>query len=113
MLEPHTPSTIPNRTEPPPAPVEVEGDLEYEIAEILDTKIDKRRQCKLLYYVWWLGYEGTDEETSWLPADELGHAADLVKEFHRRYPDKSFRFFLLSLSIVLLLFLFPFSHSSR
>ena len=88
MLEPHTPSTIPNRTEPPPAPVEVEGDLEYEIAEILDTKIDKRRRCKLLYYVRWLGYEGTDEETSWLPADELGHAADLVKEFHRRYPDK-------------------------
>jgi len=42
MLEPHTPSTIPNRTEPPPAPVEVEGDLKYEIAEILNTKIDKR-----------------------------------------------------------------------
>jgi len=43
MLEPHTPSTIPNCTEPPPTPVEVEGDLEYEIAEVLDTKIDKRR----------------------------------------------------------------------
>jgi len=43
MLEPHTPSAIPNRTELPPAPVEVEGDLEYEIAEILSTKIDKRR----------------------------------------------------------------------
>jgi len=79
MLELHTPSTIPNRTEPP---VEVEGDLEYEIAEILDTKIDKRLRCKLLYYVRWLGYEGTNEETSWLPADEMSHAADLVKEFH-------------------------------
>jgi len=43
MLEPHTLSTIPSRTEPPPAPVEVKGDLKYEIAEILDTKIDKRR----------------------------------------------------------------------
>jgi len=43
MLKPHTLSAIPNRTEPPPTPVEVEGDLEYEIAEILNTKIDKRR----------------------------------------------------------------------
>jgi len=54
MLEPHTSSTIPNRTELLPTPVEVEGDLEYEIAEVLDTKIDKRRRCKLLYYVRWL-----------------------------------------------------------
>src|SRR6266496_5560260 len=88
MLEPHTVSSIPNRTDPPPAPVEVDGDLEYEIAEVLDTKIDKRRRCKLLYLVKWLGYEGTDEETSWLPADELTHAPDLVEEFHRRYPGK-------------------------
>jgi len=85
MLEAHTLSAIQNCTEPPPTPVEVEGDLEYEIAKILNTKINK---CKLLYYVQWLGYEGTDEETSWLPADEMGHATDLVKEFHRRYPDK-------------------------
>jgi len=78
MLELHTPSTILNRTEPPPTPVEVEGNLEYEIAEVLDTKIDKCQQCKLLYYVRWLGYEGTDEETSWLPADEMVHAVDLL-----------------------------------
>ena len=88
MLEPHMPSSIPNRTEPPPAPVEVEGKLKYKITKILDTKVDKRRHCKLLYLVKWLGYEGTDEETSWLPADELGHTPDLVKDFHHRYPDK-------------------------
>jgi len=43
MLELHTPSAIPNCTKLPPAPVDVEGDLEYEIAEILNTKIDKHR----------------------------------------------------------------------
>jgi hypothetical protein len=88
MIEPFTPSTIPNRTQDPPAPVEVEGDLEYEIAEILDSKLDRRRRCKLLYLVKWVGYEGTDEETSWLPADELTHAPDLVADFHNAYPDK-------------------------
>src|SRR6266540_169671 len=88
MLKPHTPSSIPNHTEPPPMPVEVDGELKYEIAKILNTKIDKRRHCKLLYLVKWLGYEGTDEETSWLPTDKLTHAPDLVDEFHRCYPNK-------------------------
>ena len=88
MIEPHHISAIPNRTTEPPPPIEVEGELEYEIAEVLDSKIDRRRRCKLLYLVKWVGYEGTDEETSWLPADELGNAPDLITEFHRRYPDK-------------------------
>ena len=88
MLKPYMPSSIPNHTEPPLMPVKVEGELKYEIAEILDTKVNKCRCCKLLYLVKWLGYEGTNEETSWLPADELSHAADLVKDFHRKYPDK-------------------------
>jgi len=43
MLKPHTPSAILNCTELPPAPVNVEGNLEYEMAKILNTKIDKRR----------------------------------------------------------------------
>src|SRR6266545_7206213 len=88
MLNPHMPSSIPNRTELPPAPVEVDSELEYEIAEILDTKINKRRHCKLLYLVKWLGYKGTNKETSWLPADELTHAPDLVEGFHQCYPNK-------------------------
>ena len=88
QLEPAVPNSIPNRTQPPPPPIQVDGELEYEIAEILDSKVDRRRSCKLLYLVRWLGYEGTDEETEWLPATELGHASDLVADFHSRYPDK-------------------------
>jgi hypothetical protein len=87
MLEPATPNEIPNRSETPPPPVEVEGDLEYEISEVLDSKVDLRRKCKLLYLVRWLGYEGTDDEFSWLPATEL-HALDLISDFHTSYPAK-------------------------
>ena len=62
---------------------------EFEISEILDTKINNhRRACKLLYLVRWTGYEGTDEETSWILASELGHASELVAEFHAKYPAK-------------------------
>ena len=88
QLEPSVANTIPNRTQSPPPPVEVDDDLEYEIAEILDSKIDNRRHCKLLYFVRWSGYEGTDEENSWLPATELDHAQEIVTDFHDRYPDK-------------------------
>jgi hypothetical protein len=88
MLEPATPNTIPNRVQPPPPPVEIDGEPEFEISEILDSKIDKRRLCKLLYLIRWAGYEGTDEETSWLPASELGHASEIVENFHKSYPDK-------------------------
>jgi hypothetical protein len=89
MLEPATPNTIPNRIQPPPPPVEIDGEPEFEISEILDSKIDNRRRlCKLLYLVRWTGYEGTDEETSWILASELGHALEIVADFHAAYPDK-------------------------
>ena len=89
MLEPHVENTIPHRIQPPPPPVVIDGEPEFEIAEILDSKIDNRRHtCKLLYLVRWSGYEGTDEETSWILATELGHAVDIVTDFHTQYPSK-------------------------
>src|ERR1700731_3859091 len=57
-------------------------------SKLLDSKIDKRRICKLLYLVRWTGYEGTDEETSRLPAMELEHASEAVSDFHHTYPNK-------------------------
>ena len=89
QLEPHMPNSIPNRIQPPPPPIEVDGELEYEISEILDSKIDNRRRaCKLLYLVCWSGYEGTNEETTWMLATELDNAQDSVTDFHARYPSK-------------------------
>ena len=88
MLEPATPNEIPNRVQSPPPPVDVQGEIEYEIAEVVDSKIDRRRSCKLLYLVRWLGYENTDDEFSWLPATELEHAKELISDFHSAYPAK-------------------------
>ena len=88
QLEPEIPNQIPNCVQPAPPPMEIDDELEYEIAEILDSKINNRRRCKLLYFIHWMGYEGTDEENSWLPAMELDHAQELVTEFHAHYPCK-------------------------
>jgi len=89
QLEPAIPNTIPDRIQPPLPLVEVDGEPEFEIAEILDSKVDHRRKsCKLLYLVHWSSYEGTDKETSWLLATELGNATELLENYHVRYPDK-------------------------
>ena len=42
QLEPATPNVIPNRVQPPPLPIEVDGEPEYEITEILNSKLDRR-----------------------------------------------------------------------
>src|SRR6202030_929125 len=88
MLEPVTPNTILSRIVPPPPPVEIDGDFEHEISKVLDSKIDKHHICKLLYLVQWTRYEGTDEETSWLPAMELVNTSEAVSNFHHASPNK-------------------------
>jgi Chromo (CHRromatin Organisation MOdifier) domain len=87
MLEPSTLNSVLNRIQPPP-PVIIDEEPEYKISKILDSKLDKRRACKLLYLVRWSGYEGTDEETSWILANELGNASEIVSKFHLHYPNK-------------------------
>ena len=89
MLEPTTLNMIPDRVQLPPPPVFVDGEPEFEIAEILDSKVNhQHRGCKLLYLVCWTGYAGTDEETSWILATELGNAPELVSDYHTAYPAK-------------------------
>ena len=44
---------------PPPPPIEVDGEEEFEVEEILDSRI---RYRKLQYLIKWLGYPDTDNE---------------------------------------------------
>ena len=54
---------------------------EYEVEEILDSKLHRR---KLKYLVKWKGYGS--EENTWEPEENLTHAKRLIEEFHRRKP---------------------------
>ncbi|CAJ0965862.1 unnamed protein product, partial [Ranitomeya imitator] len=64
----------------PPAPVLVEGEMEYIVEKILDSRISRR---KLQYLVKWKGYG--QEDNSWVFASDV-HAADLVRAFHLAHP---------------------------
>ena len=58
MLEPATPNTFLQHSEPLPALVIINGEPEYEIS-----KINHWRVCKLLYKIIWLGYKDTDNDS--------------------------------------------------
>jgi hypothetical protein len=57
LLEPYRANTIPGRVQPPPPPIEVEEGEEFEVEEILDSRI---RNGKLHYLVDWVGYGPSD-----------------------------------------------------
>jgi hypothetical protein len=83
LLDPHRANTIPGRIQPPPPPVTVEDALEYEVQEILDSRV---RNNKLEYFVDWIGY--APHERSWEPASYLDHAPEEIARYHERYPDR-------------------------
>jgi hypothetical protein len=83
LLEPFQDNTIPGRQAPPPPPIEVEGQIEYEVESVLDSRWHYR---KLQYYVDWK--DCTPDERTWEPADHLSHCNELITEFHRRFPTK-------------------------
>jgi hypothetical protein len=52
MLEPHPNDLIPNQIATPPPPVKIDGELQYEVKEIVDSRLFRGR---LQYRVEWLG----------------------------------------------------------
>jgi hypothetical protein len=53
LLEPYKKSQIPNEISLPPPPIEIDHNLEYEVEEILDSRLQHRR---LEYFIHWKGY---------------------------------------------------------
>lgn len=83
LLEPSKPQSIPGRVLPPPPQIELEGQEEYEVTQILDSRF---HHGQLQYLVDWKGYGPSDQ--TWQTKDQVKNCADLVKAFHRKYPDK-------------------------
>ena len=65
----------------PPEPVEVEGQPEYEVEEVLDSRLKKG---KLEYLVKWSGY--TDEYNTWEPVSNLENSKETIEDFHKENP---------------------------
>ena len=81
LLEPYV-SRLGEEPPEPPA-IEVEGDDEFEVDDVLDSRWHRG---KLQYLVHWKGY--ADLENSWVAGDDMGHAEERVREFHAAHPDR-------------------------
>ncbi|KAF9809211.1 hypothetical protein IEO21_07475 [Rhodonia placenta] len=82
LLSKYTRSDIPGREPEEPPAIEVEGDEEYEVERIKDSRIFRRQ---LQYLVKWKGYD--DSHMSWEPACNVANAPALIADFHRKNPN--------------------------
>jgi hypothetical protein len=67
-----------------PGPLEIEGEEEYEVEEIIDSE---QRPEGWFYRVKWKGYG--PESNTWEPKDNLGHAQDILKKYHQKLLKKA------------------------
>ena len=84
LLEPAATDPLPGQVQPPPPPVivnEDDGEPEWEVDEIVDSKFVGKT---LKYLIRWVGYE----ELTWEPAELCANAPTAVSKFHAAYPRK-------------------------
>jgi hypothetical protein len=74
---------LPGQIEPPPPPIEVNGEPEYPVTRILASRV---RNHVLQYKAEW---EGCDPDDTWYNADSFTNSASKIKEFHDMYPDEA------------------------
>lgn len=75
LLKPAIPDPFPGRVEPPPPPVTVGEETEYEVESVLDCrKRGRQTQCLIK----WKGY----------PPEANLHAPRLLREFQAKHPEK-------------------------
>ncbi|MBW0557375.1 hypothetical protein O181_097090 [Austropuccinia psidii MF-1] len=84
LLEPVKTSTIPNWHSEPPPPIIIEEEEEWEVSQILDSKL---KRGKLWCLVDWKGCSQDLERSTWEPTENLKNCPELVKDFHSLYPD--------------------------
>ena len=89
LLQPTSSSEIPNRVIDTPPLIKLDDSDEWEVHQILDSRIDcHRKGLGLLYLVEWRGFDNTPDATSLEPPEHLANAPDIVQAFQLAYPDK-------------------------
>ena len=73
---------LPGQRNDPPLPIQVNSDDEWEVEEILDSKVVRG---VLKYKADWRGY---DPDPVWYPAENFVGCPHKLKEFHSKYPER-------------------------
>jgi hypothetical protein len=81
LLEPVATNPLPGQVQPPPHPTIVQGEEQFPIEAIVDSRIFRRQPQ---YLVKWVGYD----DPTWEPPKHVCDAPLLVRGFYHRYPNK-------------------------
>ena len=84
LLEPYEDNKFASQNKIPPPPVEIDGEPEYELEDIVDSRLHYNR---LQYRAKWTGYSPEHDKT-WYPAENFDNALLAIQRFHTRYPGK-------------------------
>lgn len=90
LLEPYCRSVRPSRKQERPPPEDIEGELEYEVEEIIGSKKQSsgkraRKQQRVIYLIKWLGYP--ENECSWELVEVIEGSAKLIQSVDHAFPD--------------------------
>jgi hypothetical protein len=77
LLKPYHVFTIPKRTYDPPPPIEIDGEHEHEVEDILNSRISN---CQFQYFVHWHRHDVS--KCTWELIKNLLNAMEKVHEFH-------------------------------
>ncbi|MBW0517237.1 hypothetical protein O181_056952 [Austropuccinia psidii MF-1] len=84
LLEPVKTSTIPKWHQEPPPPIIIEEEEEWEVCQILYSKIKRGNLC---YLVEWKGFSHDPERSTWEPTKNLNNFPKRIQDFHSLYPE--------------------------
>ena len=84
LLEPYEDNKFPSKIQTSPPPIEIDGEPEYELEEIIDSRL---HQNDLQYRAKWTGYSPEHNKT-WYPAENFENASIAIEQFHSGYPRK-------------------------
>ena len=73
---------LPGQEEDPTEPVEIDGELEWEVEDVLAVRLNR---SKLQYRIKWMGH---DDDPTWYPARNFKGSPHKIRDFHNRYPSK-------------------------
>ena len=79
---------IPGRIPEKPMPIEIDKEEEWELEDILDSRMMQRgpkERRGLQYLVKWKGLSAA--ENTWEPVSNITHAQESVDEFHQKHPE--------------------------
>jgi transposase InsO family protein len=90
LLRPSPSDPLPGQIQPPPPTIVIDGEEEYQVEKVEDSRFNRRRK-RHEYLVKWRGYH----ELSWEPAKNVWNTS-AAAEFERLYPNKAIKVIKLS-----------------